>query len=186
MKNSTYKLIVTILVLVIVLGGAVLMYRAWSDTAFLNMVAAEQETLTRDLAPDFAVVDAQGNQHRLSDYLGTPVILNFWASWCGPCQMEMPEFEEAYQEYGGQIQFMMINLTDGYSDTVESATQTIMEGGYTFPVFFDTEREAAMNYNTSAIPVTCFIDAQGALVSTHVGMLSTDALQQGIDSILSE
>lgn len=188
MKNSTYVLIITLLVLVIVLGGAAMLYQNLGDQVSLDSLPTESagETEPLELAPDFAVEDIEGNTHRLSDHIGTPVILNFWATWCGPCQNEMPEFEAAYQEYGDRIQFMMINLTDGYSDTVGSATQFVHDGGYTFPLFFDTSMEAAMNYGTSSIPVTCFIDAEGRLVYTQIGMISSDTLHRWIEAILPE
>ncbi|MBP3544577.1 MAG: TlpA family protein disulfide reductase, partial [Lachnospiraceae bacterium] len=68
-------------------------------------------------APDFTVIDAEGNEVKLSDMRGKPVVVNFWASWCGPCKMEMPEFEEVYKELGDEVHFMMVNLTDGWQET---------------------------------------------------------------------
>lgn len=188
MKKSTYQLIIAILAMVIVLGGAGLLYQCLAGRVDADSLSADATEATEkaSYAPNFTVQDAQGNPYRLSDYMGTPVVLNFWASWCGPCKSEMPEFEAAYQEYGDKIQFMMINLTDGYSETVESASEFIHSEGYTFPLFFDTNMEAAVNYGTSAIPVTCFIDAQGRLVHTQVGVISSDALHQWIDLILPE
>ena len=72
-----------------------------------------------ELAPDFVVYDAEGNEVKLSDFIGKKVILNFWASWCPPCMAELIYFEKKYQEYGDQIQFLMVNLTS--NDTKEEA-----------------------------------------------------------------
>jgi len=147
-------------------------------------VAAATET-EKQLMPDFTVYDLEGNAHRLSDYQGKPVILNFWASWCGPCKAEMPDFEEAYLEYGDEIHFLMVNLTDGSVETPEVVADFIATQGYTFPVYCDSDMEAAAAYGINAIPVSYFIDAEGCFVAGQQGMLSAEALQQGIDMLLS-
>ena len=134
-------------------------------------------------APDFTVYDGDGNEVRLSDFVGKPVVLNFWASWCGPCQGEMPDFQQKYLEYGDEIQFMMVNLTDGSSETVGSASDFIAKKGYTFPVFYDTDLDAATVYGVYSIPITILIDAQGCYVAHASGAISADALQMGIDMI---
>lgn len=137
------------------------------------------------LAPDFTVFDADGNPHKLSDFFGKPIVLNFWASWCGPCKSEMPDFDAAYQTYGEGIHFLMVNLTDGSRETVQTASDFIAQQGYTFPVYFDTNYSAAMAYGTSAIPVTFFIDADGFPVAYGQGALNAEVLQKGIDMILN-
>ncbi len=135
-------------------------------------------------APDFTVYDIDGTPVKLSDYKGTPVILNFWASWCGPCKNEMPDFEEAYALYGEQIQFMMVNLTDGSQETVESASQLIADRGYSFPVFYDTQLDAATVYGVRSIPTTYFIDAEGNIAAYGTGSMNLKTVQAGIDMIL--
>ena len=181
MKKWTW--IVIAIVLIGLIGGASVLYNQLSaDFAPVQNVtepAVEQ-------APDFTVTDAEGNEVRLSDYFGKPIVLNFWASWCGPCQYEMPDFEVAYHQYGEEVQFLMVNLTDGYSETVNSARKFLESSGYTFPVYFDTLSDAARVYQVYSIPCTYFLDADGALVTRTVGMISADALQQGINLILSE
>ena len=146
---------------------------------------APQETeAAPDPAPDFTVYDAEGNAHKLSDFQGKPVILNFWASWCGPCKSEMPDFQEKYLVYGDQIHFLMVNLTDGQQETVESASAFIRNQGYTFPVYYDSAMEGAMTYGVNAVPVTYFVDAEGIFVAWAQGALSADTLQSGIDMLL--
>ena len=135
-------------------------------------------------APDFTVYDADGNQVHLSDYLGKPVVVNFWASWCGPCQMEMPDFQETYLELGEEVQFLMINMTGG-RETLENAQAFIAEQGYTFPVFFDQDADAARTYGAYSLPTTYFIDTEGNAVAQATGAIDRETLQTGIDMIYS-
>ena len=150
-----------ILALILLLSGASILYNRMSEANLPveNTKPAETQASQEDetepmMAPDFIVLDREGAEVSLSDFIGKPVILNFWASWCGPCKSEMPEFEAAYQKYREEIQFMMVNLTDGSRETVETAAEYIAGEGYTFPVFFDTESDAAITYGATSIPVT--------------------------------
>lgn len=136
-----------------------------------------------ETAPDFTMTDASGEEVKLSDFFGKPVLLNFWASWCGPCKSEMPHFEDAYQKYGEDINFVIVNLTDGARETVEAASDFIEEQGYTFPLYFDTNTEGAMTYGTYSIPVTYFIGADGVPVAQANGALDAATLQKGLDMI---
>ena len=147
---------------------------------------AQNDAPAENTAPDFTVTDRSGNPVKLSDLRGKPVILNFWASWCGPCKSEMPEFEEAYLKYGKDIHFMLVNVTDGSRETVEVARSYIDGQGYTFPIYFDTTLEAAIEYGASSIPLTFFLDANGNFVAYGSGALDAATLQKGINMILPE
>lgn len=135
-------------------------------------------------APDFTVVDADGNEVHLSDFRGTPVVLNFWASWCGPCKSEMPDFDDAAARLAGQVQFLLVNMTDGSRETLESAQAYLEETGITAPAYFDTSYSAAIAYGVTSLPTTYFIDAQGGAVARAMGAIDADTLQKGIDMIL--
>lgn len=134
-------------------------------------------------AIDFTVYDADGNAVKLSDFYGKPIVLNFWASWCGPCRSEMPDFQKACTDLEGQVQFLMINMTDGSRETLDTAKAFLSDFGYTFPVFFDTDVDAAIKYSVYALPTTFFINAEGHLVAYAERALSADLLQKGIDMI---
>lgn len=130
-------------------------------------------------APDFSVLDKDGNAARLSDFAGKPVVLNFWASWCPPCRSEMPEFDRVSREMDGVV-FLMVNMTDGARETEEKAKAYIAEQGFSLPVYFDARQEAAYAYGITSLPTTCFIDRDGYFVKGIRGMLSEAALRANI------
>lgn len=183
------KLLIWILVFAVILTGAYVLYNKLGSQVQLGGLAteaaAEETEAEANPAPDFTMYDAGGNAYKLSDFRGKPVILNFWASWCGPCRSEMPDIDKAYQSYGDQVHFLLVDLTDGHQETVESASAYIAEEGFTFPVYYDTAIEGAMAYGVSGIPVTYFIDAEGNLVAYYQSAMSESILQQGIDMLLN-
>lgn len=188
-KKKGFMIILAAFVLLI--AGASLLYNRLGEELAPEQLAVAETTAPEETgtqppsvpAPDFTVYDADGNTVKLSSYFGKPIILNFWASWCGPCKMEMPDFNEKSQELEGNVQFLMINMTDGARETVETASAFIEEQGYTFPVFFDTTSEAAYVYGAYSLPTTFFIDADGNAVAQATGAISGDTLQRGIDLI---
>ncbi len=140
----------------------------------------EQERIK---APDFTVVDADGKDVKLSDMKGKPVVLNFWASWCPPCKAEMPEFDKVFGELGGDIVFMMVDMTDGERETAETGAEYVREQGFSFPVYFDTSQEAAYAYGVRSIPTTVFIDGEGYVVTGAEGQIDEGTLRTGIGMI---
>ena len=130
------------------------------------------------VAEDFTVATAEGIKASLSDFAGKPVIVNFWASWCPPCKAELPYFQEAYEEYGKEIQFMMVDLLDGSRETNATAAQFLKETGYTFPVFYDRDGSASYTYEIYSIPVTLGVTAEGELKYTKIGSMSQSDLEE--------
>ena len=199
--NQKKNLFILILVFVLVIGGASVLYNRLGERMAPDRLAV-QEPVKQDqtddtdndtaeettepkgiMAPDFTVYDLGGNEVKLSDYYGKPIVLNFWASWCGPCQMEMPDFHEKHQELGEDITFLMVNMTDGARETLEGASAFVAEREYAFPVFFDTEMDAAATYGVNSLPTTYFIDADGYAIAQARGAIDSEALQRGIDLI---
>ena len=146
----------------------------------------ETEGEAANTAPDFTVQDGEGNSVKLSDFFGKPIVLNFWASWCPPCKAELPDFEDAYKKYDGEVVFLMVNMTDNQMETVEVAKDFVKTHGYTFPVYYDVDYQAATVYGIRSIPQTYFINAAGEAVASATGMISADQLEQGIGMIYSK
>ena len=146
----------------------------------MSLYSAEEETQTVEF-PDITVYDWDGNAVRLSDFRGKPVVLNFWASWCVPCKQGHPNFNELYKKLGDEVNFVMVNMTDGVRETEETA-KTYFEGsGYSFPVYFDSAQNAAYTLGISSIPLTFFIDEKGHGIVYASGTLSEEIIQYGID-----
>ena len=144
----------------------------------------EDVIISEDQAPDFTVMDENGNFVKLSDFFGKPVVLNFWSSYCLPCRNEMPDFQKAYEKYGDGVNFVMVNYIGFGGETVESAKAFVNEQEYTFPIYFDTDHSAAATYGITSIPQTFFFNAKGELVTYAVGMIGEATLEQGIGMIL--
>lgn len=133
-------------------------------------------------APDFTMYDTSENAYKLSSFAGKGIVLNFFASWCGPCKNEMPAFQRAYEEYGSEVQFLMVNLT-GWEYNLYDGKEYIESTSYTFPVYYDLEGTASYVYDFDSIPRTIFIDKNGNISDKHTGMLSYDGLIKGIEKI---
>ncbi len=134
-------------------------------------------------AADFTVYNTDGYKVNLSDFKGKPVIVNFWATWCGPCKSELPAFENVYKKYGDKIQFMMVNMTDGQRETIQVVNDFVSENGYTFPLYYDLDMSAAVEYNVVSIPTTLFIDADGNIVKERKGTVSEGYITENAEMI---
>lgn len=128
---------------------------------------------------DFTVFNAAGKQIALSSLAGKPIVMNFWASWCTPCQEEMDFFQQAYDLYGSDIHFFMISIDTSQKD----AQAFIQKKGYTFDIYFDSARQAQEAYHISSVPQTYFIDRNGNIIAYKAGTLSMSALINGISRI---
>ena len=143
--------------------------------------APDRETTAANTTtvPDFTVYDENSQPVKLSDFFGKPIVLNFWASWCGPCKSEMPAFQSVYEEYGDQVQFVMVNVGEPMTD----GAAFIASAGYTFPVYYDVNNDASYAYQVSSIPASFFIDGEGKLVTYQIGTMQESALLAAIEAI---
>jgi len=117
-------------------------------------------------APDFALKSSSGENLRLSEHRGEVVMVNFWATWCGPCRQEMPLLDELYSRYQ-RVGFSLLGVN--IDDNSSKAMKMISELGVTFPVLFDSRKEVSKLYEVEAMPVTVLIDREGTVRYVHHG-----------------
>ena len=127
-----------------------------------------------ELAPDFTLIDLEGNQVSLSDFRGKTVFVNFWATWCPPCRAEMPEIEAVYQEYKDKG---VVIIGVDIEETKEEVLQFVQQGGYSWTFVLDTTGEVTANYKIQAIPTSFFIDREGIIRAMNVGALTKRTME---------
>jgi len=130
--------------------------------------------------PDFTMLDADGNELRLSDFFGKPIVLNFWTTWCRFCVQEMPYFQNLYQQMGDDVHVIKLNVREsrGVVDNFMYAN------GHTFPLYFDVADSGVRAFEVTGFPQTFFICADGNVQASVMGAMNASRLQQGLDSIL--
>ncbi len=116
----------------------------------------------------------------LSDLAGKPVVLNFWASWCGPCKDEAPLLQAAHEEYGDRIAFLGVDIRDAMSDALEFVDTY----GLTYPSVRDEDMRVYADYGLTGQPETFFIDSEGVLVKHVAGPVDEDTLFQALDVLV--
>ncbi|MGD9935160.1 MAG: TlpA family protein disulfide reductase [Dehalococcoidia bacterium] len=126
-------------------------------------------------APDFGLVDARDGVtvRRLSDYRGSTVVLNWYASWCGPCRRELPDFEEAFQALGPNVVVLAVNLRESPS----AATGILDDTGATFPAVLDSDGDVAARFGVRGMPTTFFIDGDGIVRMAGAGTITREQLK---------
>ena len=117
-------------------------------------------------APDFVLKSASGENLRLSEYRGDVVMINFWATWCGPCRQEMPLLDDLYGRYQ-RVGFNLLGVN--IDDDSRRAMQMVEELGVNFPVLFDESKEVSKLYDVEAMPVTVLVEREGRVRHVHHG-----------------
>jgi len=132
-------------------------------------------------APDFQLQDIKGQSVTLSNLRDSPVILNFWASWCGPCEHEMPFLQQIYEDWQSEdVLLLTINLRE----TPSVITEYMQSNGLSFPVLLDVDGSVTLNYNVIGIPTTFFIDRDGVIQAKRLGPFSSAAEIESYISII--
>ena len=134
-------------------------------------------------APEFTLKDLQGREVKLSQFRGKPVLLNFWASWCGPCREELPLIEATQQKHQGE-DLVVLGVNAG--DAPEIAQAFVSENHLTFPIVLDSTSDVARAYQVRGIPTSVFINSDGQIVNRHSGVFTERILSGYLNNILKK
>ncbi|MGK0498779.1 MAG: peroxiredoxin [Oceanicoccus sp.] len=132
----------------------------------LAMLTSQLSLANNSPAPDFTLKSNQGSNLRLSEYRGQVVLINFWASWCGPCRQEMPLLDEMQKKYS-RLGFTILGIN--VDKDPAAADKILRDIPVSFPVLYDSLGEVSQNYNVSAMPTTIIVDRDGNMRYLHKG-----------------
>lgn len=143
-----------------------------------------RSALVSELAPDFALdvihEGEEGSRIRLSNLRGKPVLLDFWASWCGPCRMQAPIVDQIAREYGDRLHVVGVDT----GDALEPARVFAKQAKLSYPSVFDPDGAAAKSYAVSTLPTLVLIDKEGKVRMVRSSVMQRDALKAAIDPLL--
>jgi len=149
----------------------------------ISRIPASSPALVGSVAPDFALSDLDGNPVRLADLRGRPAIVNFWASWCGPCVEEFPLLEDAARRHEADG-LAIVGIV--YQDRSEAARTFMSRNGASWPAAMDPGERVAAAYGILAPPETFFIGRDGTIVARQIGQLSEGSLEDQLAAIIDE
>lgn len=179
-------LLVSVFAIVLSIGAHIALL-TWGLAAVGRQQMAEHEAFresrnqhasfvrTGDPAPEFSVTDIDGQEFALADARGKVVLINFFATWCGPCLMELPHIQKIWEEHGDDESFELLVI--GREETGESVTQFRTKNGYTFPMAADPDREIYGNFAKELIPRTILVAADGTILFSKSGFYEEDLVQ---------
>lgn len=139
---------------------------AWLAAAPASWSASPPKAPAPRRAPDFTLKDLDGKPHKLSDYRGKVVVVNFWATWCPPCRAEMPSMERTYEALKGRP-FAMVGVEVG--EEWESVQAFVEQTGVKYPILLDSDSAVSRNWHVVGLPTSYVIDAEGQVVGVIVG-----------------
>lgn len=194
-KNKIITIVLIIIFILALIGGTIWYQNIRKDYEGKEVKQNEQIGNTNgtgekqkgtNKAKNFSIYDEQGNKVTLDTLKGKPVIINVWTSWCSYCKEEMPDFEELYQQYKDQVQFLMVNVLDGPSETIQNGKKFLQDYHYTFPYYYDKDFDLIYAYNLSGYPNTIFIDENSNLIKIHYGLITKEKLITQINQLLEK
>src|SRR5690606_23984245 len=161
--------------ILLVLAGAI------GFTLYNNATKENREVLqVGDPAPDFKLTDLNGEEHQLSDYKGQGVFVNFWGTWCKPCEKEFPLMERQYQVYKDQgVQILAVNIAQSDFEVKQYAEQRDL----TFPIVIDKNKSVMEAYNIIPLPTTLLVNAEGNIEKIITGEMSEEDIQSYMEQI---
>jgi thiol-disulfide isomerase/thioredoxin len=178
----------SIVILVVLLLGGAWIYDSREPVAEPRNFLLTEAPMVGNLAPDFTAQTASGESFTLTDYVdregnnGRPVVLNFWASWCGPCRMEMPAFERVSLKYADRAAVIGINQAEPAETVLLFGQNTAV----TYPLLVDEKWVVNNKYGVSNLPTTIFVDAEGIVREVFVGAMNQAVLEERLNNLLQE
>lgn len=181
-KRATF--IVTLIV-ILAIAGSMIVHQRQSESAVRDENGASSSNqMPKDgsQVPLFSLPSIAGHQTvSLSAYRGKPLFINFWASWCGPCQQETPDVVKAYATYGKKVAFIGVNLTS--EDTVKDAEAFMKKYHIPYQVLTDSAGNVANQYAIVGIPTSVFVNRNGMITATYVGSIPMKTLLTDLSKI---
>jgi peroxiredoxin len=152
----------------------------WEKTEISAQAGRETGTSIGAQAPDFELTTLQGDRVKLSDFRGKKVVLNFWATWCPPCRVEMPHMQRFYSEYKDR-NVVIVSVDAMHTEVSKVVVQAFADDwGLTFPVVLDTVGEVGKIYQVTAYPATYILDEQGIIRKKHPGAMDQEMLEKAV------
>jgi cytochrome c biogenesis protein CcmG/thiol:disulfide interchange protein DsbE len=148
-------------------------------------VATETGVQAKKAATDFQLLGLDNQSYSLSEWTGKkPVVINYWASWCGPCKEETPDLIELSKKYGDQVVFYGLNMT--MYDDLNDVKDFVKEFDIPYPVLLDIDGTVSANYNIQVVPTTVFIDKNGKVADRVLGLISMEEIERRIQKLLAD
>lgn len=132
-----------------------------------------------EIAPDFELKDLDGQNVRLSNFQGKPVLINFWATWCGPCRFEMPVIQSRYEKYQDEFEILAVN----FDEPAGEVQQFVDELEISFTILLDPGGKIQREYRVRGYPTTYLIDSEGLVRIQHIGFMNESQLDQYLSEI---
>ncbi|MCP4359286.1 MAG: TlpA family protein disulfide reductase [Chloroflexi bacterium] len=187
MLKSRFEWII-LLIIAAMLGGAWIVVSREPVTPEAGPITLTEAPIVGHLAPDFTLQTPLGEQVALSEIMqtaaagGQPVVLNFWASWCAPCRVEMPHLQQASVKYNGRAAIIGVNQ----GESARTVTDFAAEQGVTYPLLVDSDMTINQLYDVRGLPTTLFIDAEGVVREVVIGTVTQAVLEDRVESLLAE
>lgn len=155
----------------------------WNGQAQTSRLAPGKEIVSSGLvgtaAPDFELKNISGNSVHLNELKGKPVLLNFWATWCGPCEVEMPAIEARYERHQAELSILAVNFDEPEKDVRQYAERL----GLSFDILLDPGGKIQDLYRVRGYPTTYLVDAEGVIRVHHVGSMSEEQLDSYLQQV---
>jgi thiol-disulfide isomerase/thioredoxin len=142
-------------------------------------VSADEAPVVASPAPDFTLDSLEGDSLQLTSFRGTPVLINFWATWCAPCLLEMPNIQKYYEKYPGQFEVLAVNA----GETEQTVQRFVDDLGVNFKILLDPDVKIQELYHIKGYPTTYIVDKDGIIRFQHIGSLSEKQIEEYLEAV---